>query len=156
MSEEEAVLLKEAMRLAFSKDSARPPQGVYALLSNKLLKWPAASVFPVLDVLRLLVLNPYAAKAISSAGAEFFEAAVALCAGAPEQVPAPTRVMALRLFANCFRNVDMRAAVAQHAPGVLAAARGSGAFANAQVPFPPGGPCTSTTLLSGGPCTSTT
>eukprot|EP00290_Baffinella_frigidus_P008213 CAMPEP_0180122658 /NCGR_PEP_ID=MMETSP0986-20121125/3691_1 /TAXON_ID=697907 /ORGANISM="non described non described, Strain CCMP2293" /LENGTH=774 /DNA_ID=CAMNT_0022061857 /DNA_START=102 /DNA_END=2422 /DNA_ORIENTATION=+ len=133
MTPEELAVLKETMTIAFSKDSARPPQAVYALISDKLLNWPKASVFPVLDVLRLLVLNPYAAKAFSAATGNFLPAVAALCQGAPDQVPPPTRIMAIRLFANCFRNADMRALIAQHCAGVLAAAKGSGAFANAQV-----------------------
>lgn len=63
---------------------------------------------------RLLVLNPYAAKYLSTSVATadviaLLAAAVGAAAQAnPAGLPAATRIMALRFFVNCFRPPDMR------------------------------------------------
>eukprot|EP00286_Rhodomonas_abbreviata_P027252 CAMPEP_0181306956 /NCGR_PEP_ID=MMETSP1101-20121128/10593_1 /TAXON_ID=46948 /ORGANISM="Rhodomonas abbreviata, Strain Caron Lab Isolate" /LENGTH=345 /DNA_ID=CAMNT_0023413081 /DNA_START=65 /DNA_END=1103 /DNA_ORIENTATION=+ len=138
MSDAEVPLLKELIAIAFGKDNlARPSPEAYTLLSSKLLHWPTPQLFPILDVIRMLALNAYAAKHLSSSAANasfnLLLSLAASTAGPPDKVPAPTRLMALRLYTNCFRNTDMRSYIAQHCGEVLASVQGSAGFSNAQV-----------------------
>jgi len=136
MTDAELATFKAMVGIAFGKDNlARPAPETYALLADKLLKWPKAQLFPGLDVLRMLVLNAYAAKYLSGCqgGFNVLVALAGVTAGSAAEVPAPARLMALRLMVNCFRTSDMRAYATQHAQQLLEAAKGSASFSNAQV-----------------------
>lgn len=53
MNSEEKIYFANLVKVAFGKDAiSKPSNNEYALLRNKLLKWPVGNLFPVLDVLR--------------------------------------------------------------------------------------------------------
>ena len=88
----------------------------------------------VLDVLRMLITNIFAAKHFGAAAPpDVISVVSAATAGPPGSIAPPTRLMALRLFVNAFKAADTRALVARHCSAVLAGAQGSGSFANQQV-----------------------
>lgn len=82
-------------------------------LVSRLLQWPAAQLFPALDIARCLVLDPAAAAALegslgSMAEPRLGSLAGALAAAAVGDAPA-ARQTALRLAANCFKAPALRA-----------------------------------------------
>jgi len=138
MDDGDVAAFSEAAKIVMSggKDSiSKPPLGVYPLITGKLLNWPADKLLPVLDLLRLLVLNPFAAKQYSSAATQDPVLAVAgiLRGKGPDDVPMPTWLMSLRFFVNCFRLAEMRAKVTEHCASVVEACAGASRVANANV-----------------------
>jgi len=135
LTAEEAALVRQLIAVAVDKDSmARPPPAAYDLIANKLLKWPQDKLFPVLDVLRMLITNMFAAKHFGG-GAEsnLLSAVAAVTSGPSGQVAPATRLMALRLYVNAFKSADTRPLVSRNCAAVLAASQGSGSFNNQQV-----------------------
>ncbi|KAK3261701.1 hypothetical protein CYMTET_29398, partial [Cymbomonas tetramitiformis] len=74
---------------------ALSPEGLAVVV--KMLAWPAAQLFPVLDLARMLVLNPAAAQSLTGDGAAALRTAITTAA-AP---PAANQLTALRFLANC-------------------------------------------------------
>lgn len=82
-------------------------------LASRLLRWPAAQLFPGLDVARCLVLHPAgAAHAAASAGSMSTPVLGSLSgalAAAAVSGAGPALQTALRLAANCFKEPPLRA-----------------------------------------------
>lgn len=88
---------------------------------------PASCPPPALDLMRLLVLNPFAAKYYSSPSSEDPVLAVAalLSGKAGGDLPMPTWLMALRLLVNCFRQSEMRKKITEHCSTVIDSCKGA-------------------------------
>jgi hypothetical protein len=78
----------------------------------KIARWPAAQLFPVLDIMRLLVLNATNAKLLSYDAGDL-EAQNAglggmLTRGLSPGAPGASVLVATRLACNCFRHAPLR------------------------------------------------
>uniref|UniRef100_A0A7S4KYY7 Phospholipase A-2-activating protein n=1 Tax=Guillardia theta TaxID=55529 RepID=A0A7S4KYY7_GUITH len=136
MNSEEKIYFANLVKVAFGKDAiSKPSNNEYALLRNKLLKWPVGNLFPVLDVLRLLVLNPFVVNYLVKNAEDFdvVKAVASVTSGPAASVPAATRIMSTRFFVNCFRSTDMRGLISKRLDVVLPATNGSVSYGNAQV-----------------------
>jgi phospholipase A-2-activating protein len=81
-------------------------------LAGNLLRWPAAQLFPGLDIARCLALHPAAADALAAAAGSMSAPTLgglsgALAAAAVSEL-APALQTALRLAANCFKAESLR------------------------------------------------
>jgi hypothetical protein len=99
----------------------------------KAARWPAASAFPALDVLRLALLLPAGAARAAAMAPPLVPALLRALAPATS-APAATVVMALRCLCNMCAVGALHAAVGEHATAVLEAASEhlNGEAANAQ------------------------
>jgi PUL domain len=79
---------------------------------GKLAQWPAAQLLPVLDIFRLLVLQPASARLLAAdAGAlEPSNPGLGgiLARGLSKDAPAPGHLVALRLACNCWKHAALR------------------------------------------------
>eukprot|EP00245_Coleochaete_scutata_P010537 TRINITY_DN3710_c0_g1_i1.p1 TRINITY_DN3710_c0_g1~~TRINITY_DN3710_c0_g1_i1.p1 ORF type:complete len:551 (+),score=94.89 TRINITY_DN3710_c0_g1_i1:184-1653(+) len=91
----------------------------FALLSRLLLSWPPSNLFPVLDVLRMMVLHPDAASRLSAEvqkGQDLLGEVLKRANEAPAL--APNQLTSLRLVVNTFRHKGLHA-WASHQRGLL-------------------------------------
>jgi phospholipase A-2-activating protein len=90
---------------------------------GKLALWPAAQLFPVLDIMRLLVLNPANAKLLSydagSLDAENAGLGGMLARGLSPEATAATVLVATRLACNCFLQPPLRKWLLPHTSSML-------------------------------------
>jgi len=90
-------------------------------LLKRLLAWPTTSVFPVLDLLRLVAAHPDGASKLGSsfAGLRVLDMtapeAAFLTNASDKGAPMPVQLMALRFSCNLLANRDSRTAVATQA-----------------------------------------
>jgi hypothetical protein len=101
LSADEVVTLKALLETLGLREAAHTP--AHYVLVEKLIRWPAACLFPVLDVVRALILHSNAAKHFSRGGWAIH--AFVLGAATGECIMA-NRLMALRFFVNCFKSAD--------------------------------------------------
>ena len=112
-------LQEVAEKRAFYHSSPFPPSAS-AVLSRKLLQWPAASIGPVLDVTRLLFMHTNAAAAMSSPatfGVDVVQ--VLLQHMTAEASSAGLRVLATRALVNAFSKSCMHSHLASNLPSIL-------------------------------------
>jgi len=87
-------------------------------LMSRLLRWPAAQLFPVLDVARCLVVHPAAAAHLAAAAGAMSAPTVGSLSGALAAAvvsgTGPALQTSLRLLANCFKEQVLRDWVLQN------------------------------------------
>eukprot|EP00775_Hariotina_reticulata_P003509 gene3509-3779_t len=97
--------------------SAGPSQESLGLIV-RLLRWPAAQLFPVLDVVRCLVLHPAAAAHLAATAGSMSAPGIGnlsgAIAGAAISGVSPALQTSLRLLANCFKQQVLRDWVLQN------------------------------------------
>jgi len=101
-----------AQLLEAMKGGQAPSAGAVGLLADKMLKWPPAQLFPVLDVARMVVLQPGGAVACGGA-------ALAAARRGMADSAAPNQLLGLRTLCNCFGNDTLRLAVLAEASPLL-------------------------------------
>jgi hypothetical protein len=84
----------------------------------KLARWQTAQLFPVLDIVRLLVINPGNAKLLAY-DAHNPGLGGMLARGLSPGAPPPTVLVATRLACNCFQQVPLRKWLLQRAAALL-------------------------------------
>eukprot|EP01116_Phalansterium_solitarium_P006057 TRINITY_DN18371_c0_g1_i1.p1 TRINITY_DN18371_c0_g1~~TRINITY_DN18371_c0_g1_i1.p1 ORF type:complete len:500 (-),score=34.85 TRINITY_DN18371_c0_g1_i1:7-1506(-) len=77
---------------------------------GKLLHWPTIELFPVFDLLRLMVLHPAAAEAYGSGKQNLHGKPLLtfVLENLQPSAPVPNQLMLLRLLANAFKNYHLR------------------------------------------------
>jgi hypothetical protein len=97
-----------------------PRKGVSALLA-KAARWPVGSVFPALDVLRILVIHADGARALEESGAGAFLDPVlaAVRSGKGSAEARPALLLAARTLFNAFRHEATRRLLLARAEDVL-------------------------------------
>ncbi|KDO19819.1 hypothetical protein SPRG_14681 [Saprolegnia parasitica CBS 223.65] len=80
--------------------------------------WPAAHVFPSLDVCRLVALHPIGASVLSRKAPWLLERCLALGVDASVAVPNPTRMLAWRVLCNYCVHASLRSALVQSSANV--------------------------------------
>ena len=81
-------------------------------LLERLLRWPREKLFPIIDIVRMLVLIDDGAAHFADAGGRLLRSVVS-SAFAPE-TPEPTKLVALRLLCNCFKHRGLLQSAAPH------------------------------------------
>mmetsp|Transcript_30033 Transcript_30033/g.48525 ORF Transcript_30033/g.48525 Transcript_30033/m.48525 type:complete len:755 (+) Transcript_30033:13-2277(+) len=90
------------------------------LLFIKLLRWPTDKMFPVLDLLRLTILHPSAAKYYAPrVTARDPSLSLVFQAASPSSTLAANRLLAVRFLCNMFGSVQLREAALQLRPEIL-------------------------------------
>ncbi|OQS03279.1 phospholipase A-2-activating protein [Thraustotheca clavata] len=90
--------------------------------------WPAANVFPALDLCRLLGLHPIGAQVLSAKASWLLERCVAFGSSISADVPNPTRMLAWRVLVNYCVHSCLRATLVASPSvdsGLLQAANGA-------------------------------
>lgn len=79
-------------------------------LLEKFLSWPPAFLFPALDATRALILDPGAAKLISSSSILLSRVLIGLDStqGVDQKVNSVNQQLALKVAANCFKHPETR------------------------------------------------
>lgn len=82
------------------------------ILAGRLLRWPAAQLFPGLDIARCLVLHPAAADALAAAAGSMSAPVLGTLSGALASAAVselgPALQTGLRLAVNCFKQERLR------------------------------------------------
>mmetsp|Transcript_16702 Transcript_16702/g.36120 ORF Transcript_16702/g.36120 Transcript_16702/m.36120 type:complete len:835 (+) Transcript_16702:62-2566(+) len=108
-------------------------------LVARLLRWPAAQLFPALDVARLVVLDAAGCSALSDGIGSLASGAAggllpgALTTAAAEPTVTANQQLALRLLANCFKHTKLREWVIANRGAALDAYASCSATANKAV-----------------------
>jgi phospholipase A-2-activating protein len=127
LSEEEVASLRAVVDVLEQTSryhaSTVPRKGVSVLLA-KAARWPVGSVFPALDVLRVLVIHADGARALeesaASASASFIDPVLAAVrAGKASAEARPALLLAARALINAFRHESTRRLLVARAEEVL-------------------------------------
>lgn len=104
-------------------------------LTSRLLRWPAAQLFPALDITRCLALHPTAAQQLAAAGGNMAAPAIGGLSGALAAAAVsghgPALQTGLRLVANCFKVEALRVWALQQRELILDGFAGAGSGSGA-------------------------
>lgn len=128
--------------LALLPQAASGSSGIFApeqlAVLSKMMRWPTERLFPVLDVLRVVMLEPTAANGCASTAGSVASPSVGTLGGvlaqaASEPVVAANQQTGLRLACSCFKHEGPRAWVADNMSALLDGYAGCSSTTNKNV-----------------------